>query len=57
MRNQYVVIGTYPNQNKRAFVVWEENYSKALRKLLAEVDDNFIHLEVIDTYGNLQTIE
>ena len=56
MMNQYVVIGTYPNQNKRAYVVWAENYSKAMQKLLTESGDSFISVEVIDTYGNLITL-
>jgi len=54
---KYVVIGTYSNQDKRAFVVLADNPNKAIRKLLTQVDDNFISVEVIDTYGNLQTIE
>jgi len=56
MKNQYVVIGTYPNRNKRAYVVWAENYSKAIQKLLTEIDDSFINIEVIDTYEKLLTI-
>ena len=56
MKNQYVVIGTYANRNKRAFVVWAENYSEAIQKLLMETKDSFTNVEVIDTYGNLTTI-
>ena len=54
--NKYVVVGTYSNGNKRAFVVVVENTSTAIRNLLAEVNDNFINIEVIDTYGNLAAI-
>jgi len=54
--NQYVVIGTYPNRNKRAFVVMADNYSKAIQKLLEAEGDNFINVEVIDTFGNLSAI-
>ena len=54
--NKYVVVGTYPNGNKRAFVVIAENTNTAIRNLLAEVNENFINMEVIDTYGNLTAI-
>jgi len=54
--NQYVVIGTYPNGTKRAFVVMADNYSKAIQKMLQEEGDSFINVEVIDTFGNLSAI-
>jgi len=54
--NKYVVVGTYPNGNKRAFVVEAENNSRAIQNLLVEVIDNFTNIEVIETYGNLAAI-
>ena len=54
--NQYILIGTYPNRNKQAFVVMADNYSKAIQKLLSEEKDNFINIEVVDTYGSLTAI-
>ena len=54
--NQYVLVGTYTNGNKRAFVVMADNYSKAIQKLLMEVNDSFINIEVIDTFGSLSAI-
>ena len=46
--NKYVVVGTYPNGSKKAFVLMESNPSKAIQKLLTDVNDNFINIEVID---------
>ena len=54
--NKYVVIGTFPNGNKKAFVVVADNNNKAIKMLLAEVNDNFNNIEVIDTYDNLAEI-
>jgi len=54
--NQYILIGTYPNRNKKAFVVMAENYSKAIQKMLLEESDSFINIEVVDTYGSLTAI-
>lgn len=54
--NHYVVIGTYPTRNKRAFVVIADNYSKAIQQLLTEEQDNFINVEVVDTYEELTLI-
>lgn len=54
--NKYVAVGTYPNGNKRAFVVMADNYSQAIQNLLAKVKDSFTNIEVIDTYGNLKEI-
>lgn len=54
--NQYVLIGTYPQGNKRAYVVMANSYSMAIQKLLAETKESFINIEVIDTYGSLSAI-
>ena len=54
--NQYVVIGTYPNGNKRVFVIMADNHNMAIQKLLTEIKDSFINIEVIDTYGSLSAI-
>ena len=54
--NKYVVVGTYPNGNKRAYVVVADNYSKAIQNLLTEGKENFTNIEVIDTYGTLEAI-
>ena len=54
--NQYVLVGTYTNGNKRAFVVMADSYSKAIQKLLMEVNDSYINIEVIDTFGSLSAI-
>ena len=53
--NQYVLIGTYPNGRKRAFVLMADSYSKAIQEMLQE-EDNFINVEVIDTFGSLSAI-
>ena len=54
--NQYVLVGTYTNGNKKAFVVMADNFSKAIQNLLMEVNDNFINVEAIDTFGSLSAI-
>ena len=54
--NKYVVIGTYPNGNKRAFVLMESSTSKAIEIFLSNVKDNFINIEVIDTYDGFTAI-
>lgn len=54
--NQYVLVGTYTNGNKRAFVVMANNYSMAIQKLLMETKEIFINIEAIDTYGSLSAI-
>jgi len=54
--NKYVVVGTYPNGNKRAFVVAADNYRNAIQNLLTEEKDSFTNIEAIDTYGNLAAI-
>ena len=46
--NKYVVIGTYLNGNKKAFVLMESTQRKAIQSLLADVKDSFSNIEVID---------
>ena len=54
--NQYVLVGTYPNGNKRAFVLTAENQRTAIQAMLGEIDDCFTNIEVIDTYGRLSAL-
>jgi len=54
--NQYVLVGTYPQGNKRPFVVMADSYSMAIQKMLVESKDSFINIEVIDTFGSLTAI-
>jgi len=54
--NKYVVIGTYPNGNKRAFVLMESSTSKAIQIFISNVKDSFINIEVIDTYDGFTAI-
>ena len=56
-QKQYVVIGTYANQHKKVFVVMAENHNKAAQELLMQTNDIFIKIEILDTYGNIPTIE
>lgn len=53
---QYVLVGTYPDGHKRAFVLTAENQHKAIQTMLEELDDCFINIEVIDTYGRLSAL-
>jgi len=52
-----MVVCTYANQHKKAFLIMAENHNKAIQKLLAQIDDVFISIEAINTYGNLSIIE
>ena len=54
--NQYVLVGTYPNGNKRAFALTAENQRTAIQTMLGEIDDCFTNIEVIDTYGRLSAL-
>jgi len=54
--NKYVVIGTYPNGNKKAFILMGNNPSEVIKALLADAKDNFINIEVIDTYDGFTAI-
>ena len=57
MKEQYVIIGTYPNNNKSAFIVVADNYNDAVKKLLDSSDGYFINIEVVCIYNQLKTIE
>jgi hypothetical protein len=53
---QYVVVGTFPNQHKKPFVVMADNPTEAIQKVLAEGNDGFQSLEVMETYCKLTII-
>ena len=42
--NKYVVIGAYPNGNKKAFILMEDNPSNAIKALFADVEEIFINI-------------
>jgi hypothetical protein len=56
MMTQYVVVGTFPNQHKKPFVVMAENPTAAIRQVISKANDNFLSLEVMETYDNLTII-
>jgi len=54
--NKYVVVGTYQNGNKKAFILMEDNPSNAIKALLTDVKEIFINIEVIDLYGGIEAV-